>query len=337
MTPEEIVAKFAHALNNFELITGQPSDTNLTRLWEAVVPLLIHIPYDETGGKQNLISLIRPKLAYVDRYGKVFPDTKRVGAYGTDIDNNAMPVVRARLEAAHKAKCADRATFETARRETTQFVVAVVADIWVRELRDTDSLYSKVGLEDLFSHLQAGCTGQHSLDLLALHNEMQRYYLEVEGIPEYINMLKDAQQQDDRAGQTITDETLLLFASTAMLTSERFPRANNDWEDRAEHDKTWANWNTSYKQAHAKARGKAHDNDGSVKFGAANSAACQESAHFPLDNQLEADSGDLKTLKGYFDNLYAAAVNEQGDLKKLVLNNTTLAMSNESIVALLKK
>ena len=102
-------------------------------------------------------------------------------------------------------------------------MLAVVADTWVCELWDTDSLYTEVGPEYLFAHLQLGCTGRHALDLLALHNEMQRYHLKVEGILEYINMLNDAQQQAGRAGITITDETLLLFVSTVMLTSEGFP------------------------------------------------------------------------------------------------------------------
>ena len=39
-----------------------------------------------------------------------------------------MAVVCARAEAAHIAKQADCATYETARQETTQFVLAVVAD-----------------------------------------------------------------------------------------------------------------------------------------------------------------------------------------------------------------
>ena len=108
-------------------------------------------------------------------------------------------------------------------------MLAVVADTWVRELRDTDSLYTEVGPEELFSHLQAGCTGQHALDLLTLHNEMQSYHLKVKGISEYRNMLKDAQRQAGRAGRTIVDKNLILFASTDMLTSERFLRANDDW------------------------------------------------------------------------------------------------------------
>ena len=87
-----------------------------------------------------------------------------------------------------------------------------------------------------------GCTGRHALDLLALHNEMQSYHLEVEGIPKYINMIEDAQKQAWRAGQTIANKTLLLFASTVMITTDRFPRTNDDWEDRAEPDKTWDDW-----------------------------------------------------------------------------------------------
>ena len=55
-----------------------------------------------------------------------------------------------------------------------------------------------------------GCTGRHSLDLLALHNKSQRYHLEVEGIPEYINILEDSKNQ---AGAF----RLLSFALLALL------------------------------------------------------------------------------------------------------------------------
>ena len=81
-----------------------------------------------------------------------------------------MAVVRARTEAAHKAKRTDRATYETAQRETAQFVLAVVADAWVCELRDTETIYTKVTPKNLLSHLQVGCTGRYALDLLDLHN-----------------------------------------------------------------------------------------------------------------------------------------------------------------------
>ena len=53
-------------------------------------------------------------------------------------------------------------------------------------------------------------------------------------------MLEEAQRQAGQAVSVIPDKTLLILASTAMLTSERFPRANDAWEDRAEPNKTWA-------------------------------------------------------------------------------------------------
>ena len=76
---------------------------------------------------------------------------------------------------------------------------------------------------------------------------MQLYIHEVEGTPKYINMLEDAKKKMGRSGRTISNETLLLFASTAMLTMERYPRANDNWEDRAEANITWADWKTAYK------------------------------------------------------------------------------------------
>ena len=121
-----------------------------------------------------------------------------------------------------------------------------------------------------------------------------------------------------------------------MLTSERFPWANDDWEDWAELDKTWAAWKLAYKQAHAKARVKAQAHEGSTKFGAANSAARPED-QFPLDTQYEGARENANTLEGYFNNLATAATNKKDILNQLVLNNTTLTNSNESPVALVKK
>ena len=150
--------------------------------------------------------------------------------------------------------------------------------------------------------------GCHALDLLVLHNEMQRYHLKVEGIPDYINILEDAQRQAGRAGQKIADKTLLLFATTEMLTTERFPRANDDWEDRVEWDKNWMQWKLAYKKAHAQERIKEQANEDTAKFVAANSAARQETTP-TVDNQLEVDDGGIKALEGYFDNLASAMVN----------------------------
>ena len=96
-------------------------------------------------------------------------------------------------------------------------------------------------------------------------------------------------------------------------------------------------WKTTYKKSHAQARVKAQANDGTAKFGAANSAARQDKPNPPLDNHLEEEDVGIKPLEGYSDNLAAAAVNEKSVLQQLMLINTTLKTSNESFVALIKR
>ena len=48
------------------------------------------------------------------RYGAAFLEPTRVGAYDAAIDDDATAIVCARMEASHKGKHADRATYETA-------------------------------------------------------------------------------------------------------------------------------------------------------------------------------------------------------------------------------
>ena len=182
MMPKEIVAKIAHSLKQFEPISGQPSNSDLTTIREVVAPLLVQVPYDETGAVHNLVGLIRPEAAYIMCYGASFPEPKRVGSYDPSIEN-ATAVVRACIEAANKAKHTVRATYDTAQQETEQFILVIVDDTWVREIQNTETLYTKVAPKVLLSHLQTWCTGHHALDLLVLHNKMQRYHLEFDCIP----------------------------------------------------------------------------------------------------------------------------------------------------------
>ena len=132
MTPEEIVAKFINALEQFESIDGQPYYTYLKQIWEVVAPFLLQIPYEKTGRTHNPTGLIWPVEAYTTRYGAAFVEPTLVGAYDATIDNNTTAVVRGRTEAAHKAKRDNHDTYETERRETAQFILAVVKDTWVR-------------------------------------------------------------------------------------------------------------------------------------------------------------------------------------------------------------
>ena len=114
----------------------------------------------------------------------------------------------------------------------------------MRELHDPDLFYTAVKPRALLSHLQAMCVGLHATDVLKNQNEIQTYHEYMEEITTYINNLEDSQKQSNREGNPIMDPTLLLFTADAMLRTDRFPRANNIWEDLPGADRTWARWKT---------------------------------------------------------------------------------------------
>ena len=138
------------------------------------------------------------------------------------------------------------------------------------------------------------------------------------------------------AGRGEQSPTRLYSSSPARRYSQvRNFRAQK--KERAERDKTWAQWNMAYKKAHAQARAKAQASNGTTKFRVANSAIRQDKPHPPLDNQLEEKDVGIKALEGNLDNLAIAAVNEKSVLQQLALNTTTLKTSNEILVTLVKK
>ena len=192
MSPEEIVAKFAEALELLDPIEGQPSVRNLTEIAEVLTQLLLQTPFDETDGKDNLVGIINSTTTYRSRYGQAFVVPKRVGAYNETKADDAKAAVRAKMEVKNKARRVYRSMYEMARQETVHFILLVVEDTWVQELRDAVKFYTNVEPWALITHLQRHATGQHAFDLLALMDHVRQYHLEHEGVPEYINELEDA-------------------------------------------------------------------------------------------------------------------------------------------------
>ena len=72
------------------------------------------------------------------------------------------------------------------------------------------------------------CGKIRALDVLYLQNEMQRYHLEFNGIPEYVNALEDTQYKAERANNPITNAKLVIITKSTMLGAEQLPHANKD-------------------------------------------------------------------------------------------------------------
>ena len=132
---------------------------------------------------------------------------------------------------------------------------------------DPDLFYTAVKLRNLLNHLQAMCIGLHATDVLNLQNEMQTYHWDMYGIPEYVNKLEDTQKQSNQAGKPITDPTLLLFAANAIFCTDRFPRANDIWEEFPRSERNWARWKSIYCKADMAEKVKKTAQGGENQFG----------------------------------------------------------------------
>lgn len=334
MTPEEITTLFATAATSFQPIAGQPTDDDLTTLRDILYPLLLDIPYD-TNGDHNLIGLIEPAAPYTATWGAAFPIPPRPPAYPA-IADNASAVVRARAEAEHAILVRDFASYDAAERAVAKFIRDAVDEIWYRDLRHARSFYTSVTAQQLMSHLDANCGGLHPSELVSLPTDMMGYYTQADGIPEYINMLEEAQRKLARANLPMLDGNLLAIASTAVLASGHFPRPTDEWEALAPAAKTWAAWKMHYRTAHiARKRQMLAAGNATSTYGTANAVTTlygTANAVTPVDEGIISED-TLTRLDGYLDNLAAAATTERTTLAQLIENNATLTASITSLTA----
>jgi hypothetical protein len=91
------------------------------------------------------------------------------------------------------------------------------------------------------------------------------------------------------------------------------------------NEKTWEAWKTMYRKAAKKAAIKATAASGRDQFGAAHAAT--ESPSEDMNPHMGAAMG--ATMEGYFDNLAAAAMNDQSTLAEMVRAISNLTESNE--------
>ena len=73
MLPDNISTLFAKALEKFEPITCQPTESHLAKLCETLSQILLVILYNEENGIHNLVRIIQDPTNYTVDYTAAFP------------------------------------------------------------------------------------------------------------------------------------------------------------------------------------------------------------------------------------------------------------------------
>jgi hypothetical protein len=192
--------------------------------------------------------------------------------------------------------------------------------MWIWDLRDPKTFYSNVTALAIFGHLCKHFGGLHALDMVSLTIQMSQYYKGTPDIPEYIFLLEDAQHKAARACLPVTNQTLTVLASTALLAANTFPRTTELWEKMDSANKTWAAWKIAYLAAHKKRVNRLRATGGADYLGRANSA-----------HATTLNPGLLNSIDNTLNNLASAASNKKAILEQLIASNSSLATSNSTL------
>ena len=82
-----------------------------------------------------------------------------------------------------------------AKRGVAKFLRDAVEEVWYNDLKDAETFYTKVTAWEIMSLLEANSGGLRAMDMVGLRTNMHQYYSQADGIPQFINMMEDAQRR----------------------------------------------------------------------------------------------------------------------------------------------
>jgi hypothetical protein len=218
-----------------------------------------------------------------------------------------------------------------AKQGVAKFLCDVVNEIWYNDLKDAKTFYTKVTARDIMALLNANSGGLHAVDMISLRTNMMQYYVQVDGIPQFIIMMEDAQKKAKQAGSPIANVELMMMALAAVLAAQHFPCKVDDWEGLPAIDHTWRAWKVAFHLAHLKCQHQLQASGGGEPLGGTNTA-------------IPTPAASINHLGTALDNLALAAANNMTVLQQLTVANlaltalvTTLTVTNKKLAEILAK
>ena len=163
--PDNLTLALHKATEGFTAIVDRPTDNNLIKICQLLLPVLMRTKYNELTSTHNISGVIIPSKSYQQIYKKgayLIPPV--IALYDDTIDKDATRTKVNQAEGKHKAQRNDRQLYETADNDWQSFIMAFVDKTWYKELEDPDTFYTKVTSLKILDHLTEFCSGIHTVD-----------------------------------------------------------------------------------------------------------------------------------------------------------------------------
>jgi hypothetical protein len=120
------------------------------------------------------------------------------------------------------------------------------------DLKNADTFYTKFTAIDIMALLDANRGGLHALDMILLRTDLMQYYMQADGIPQFMVMMEDAQKKAKRVGIPITNVELVMMTLVADFAAQNFSREVDNWEGLLAASCTWQAWKVAFCLFHLK-------------------------------------------------------------------------------------
>jgi hypothetical protein len=153
---------------------------------------------------------------------------------------------------------------------------------------------------------------------------MTQYYVQADGIPQFIVMMEDAQKKAKQADMPIADVKLVTMALAAVLAAQHFPQEVDDWEGLLAINCMWRAWKVTFRLAHLKHQ---------CQLQASRVGGPLGSTHA----DTPAPAATIDRLGTALDNLALAAANNTTVFQQLTASNLALSTLVTMLTAANKK
>jgi hypothetical protein len=177
---------------------------------------------------------------------------------------------------------------------------------------------------EIMAHLDANSRGLHAINMISLLSNMTQYYVQADGIPQFILMMEDAQKKAKRAGMPIADVKLVMMALATVLAAQHFLQKVDDWEGLPAINCIWRAWKVTFHLAHRKRQRQLQVSGVGGPLGSTHAVT-------------PAPAATIDRLGTVLNNFALAAANNTKVLQQLTVSNFALSSLVTMLIAANKK
>ena len=228
--PPDLILAPQKPTEGFTAIVDRPMDTDIIKIRQLLLPVLMKTKYDELTLTQNLLGVILPSKRNEHIYSNgayLIPPV--IAFYNDTIDKDAARIELHQAERKHESKRNKCALYQTADTSCNNSIMEVVNETWYKDLEDPDMFYTYVTALKILDHPTKFYLGLHTVDSGNIPQVIKKLCSDATGIPQFINTIEAVQQKPKQEKLVIHDKYMHTVGLKLLLQSGEYETETREW------------------------------------------------------------------------------------------------------------